>query len=130
MFPADPVYYTDPVQPGDAMTASVTFNGTDTYTLTLTDNSEGWTENINQQEAGLSDSSAEVITEAPSSETGPLPLADFNEVDYSGASANGESLSDFNPDQIIMVGQSGDQLDSTSQIDGSGDFSNFWQAQS
>jgi hypothetical protein len=29
-----------------------------------------------------------------------------------------------------MVGSSGDQLDSTSAIDGSGDFSNTWQAAS
>jgi hypothetical protein len=32
------------------------------------------------------------------------------------------------PTQITMVGSSGDQLDSTSAIDGSGDFSNGWLA--
>jgi hypothetical protein len=35
-----------------------------------------------------------------------------------------------NPTSITMVGSSGDQLDSTSGIDGSGDFSNTWQASS
>jgi len=34
------------------------------------------------------------------------------------------------PTSITMVAGSGDQLDSTSAIDGSGDFSNAWQAAS
>jgi hypothetical protein len=32
------------------------------------------------------------------------------------------------PTGIVMVASSGDQLDSTSAIDGSGDFSNSWLA--
>lgn len=129
MYPADPVYFDNAVEPGDSMSASVAVSG-DTYTLTLTDNSQGWTQTENETESGLADSSAEVITEAPSSEDGPLPLADFGNVNYGGSTANGASLSSQNPTQIIMVGSSGDQLDSTSSIDGSGDFSNTWLAES
>ena len=84
----------------------------------------------NISESGLSDSSAEVITEAPSSEFGPLPLADFGTVNYSGSTANGQSMANDNPTDIIMVGSSGDQLDNTSSMDGSGDFSNIWEAES
>jgi len=129
MYPADPVYYNDPVSPGDSMSASVAVSG-DTYTIVLTDNSQGWTETQNISESGLADSSAEVITEAPSSEFGPLPLADFGSVNYSGSTANGQSMANDNPTQIIMVGSSGDQLDNTSSMDGSGDFSNTWEAES
>jgi len=130
MYPAAPVYFTDPVQPGDSMSASVTFSGSDTYTLVLTDNTEGWNETETIQESGLANSSAEVITEAPSSEFGPLPLADFGTVNFSGSTANGGSMDAQNPTQIIMVGSSGDQLDTTSPMDGAGDFSNTWEAQS
>ncbi|MBV9795431.1 MAG: hypothetical protein JO016_16000 [Actinobacteria bacterium] len=128
MYPADPVYFTNPVSPGDSMSASVAVSGT-SYTLTLTDSTQGWTQTENET-GSYSNSSAEVITEAPSSSTGPLPLADFGTVNYSAASANGTSMSSQNPTSITMVGSSGDQLDSTSAIDGSGDFSNTWDASS
>ena len=131
MYPANPVYYNNPVSPGDSMSASVSVSG-DTYTLVLTDNSEGWTQTQNISESGLSDSSAEVITEAPCclSDGNPLPLADFGTVNYSGSTANGSPMSAYGPDQIIMVGASGDQLDTTSSMDGSGDFSNTWENES
>jgi hypothetical protein len=129
MYPADPVYFNNPVFPGDSMSASVSVSG-DTYTISLTDNSEGWNQTETEVQSGLADSSAEVITEAPSSEFGPLPLADFGTVNYGSSTVNGVSLGEQNPTQIIMVGSSGDQLDSTSSIDGSGDFSNSWLAES
>ncbi|HEX4062943.1 MAG TPA: G1 family glutamic endopeptidase [Streptosporangiaceae bacterium] len=131
MYPANPVYYNNPVSPGDSMSASVSVSG-DAYTLVLTDNSEGWTQTQNISESGLSDSSAEVITEAPCclSSGNPLPLADFGTVNYGGSSANGQSMANYGPDQIIMVGASGDQLDNTSSMDGSGDFSNTWENES
>jgi Peptidase A4 family len=128
MYPADPVYFTNPVSPGDSMSASVAVSGT-SYTLTLTDSTQGWTQTENET-GSFDNSSAEVITEAPSSAQGPLPLADFGTINYAGASANGTSMSSQNPTSITMVGSSGDQLDSTSAIDGSGDFSNTWQAAS
>jgi hypothetical protein len=115
MYPADPVYFSNPVEPGDSMYASVTFSGTDTYTITLTDNTQGWTQ---------------TETEAPSSEDGPLPLADFGTVNFSGSAVNGESMSSLDPTQIIMVGSSGDQLDTTGSMDNSGDFGNTWLAES
>jgi hypothetical protein len=130
MYPADPVYFTNTVEPGDSMSASVTFTGTDTYTLVLTDSTQGWTQTETEYESGLANSSAEVITEAPSSSYGPLPLADFGTVNYSGSTANGQSMDAQNPTQLIMVASSGDQLDTTSSMDNSGDFSNTWEAES
>jgi hypothetical protein len=125
MYPADPVYYSNPVAPGDHVSASVTFSGSETYTLVLTDSTQGWTETVTKNESGLDRSSAEVITEAPSSETGVLPLADFGTVSYSGAEANGTSLASLSPTEIIMVDNSGLDKDSTSGISG-GSFSNTW----
>jgi hypothetical protein len=128
MYPADPVYFTNPVAPGDSLSASVSVSGT-SYTLTLTDSTQGWTQTENES-GSYSDSSAEVITEAPSTSSGPLPLADFGTINYSASSANGTSFGSQNPTSITMVASSGDQLDSTSAVDGSGDFSNTWDASS
>jgi hypothetical protein len=126
MYPADPVYYTNTVKPGDAMSASVVFSGTDTYTLTLTDSTQGWTQKQVIDESGFDRSSAEVITEAPSSESGVLPLSDFGTVNYTAASANGSSMGTQSPTSIVMVDNSGAAKDSTSSMSSSGAFSNTW----
>ncbi len=126
MYPADPVYFTNTVKPGDTISASVTFSGTETYTLVLEDVTEGWTETITKNQTGLDRSSAEVITEAPSSESGVLPLADFGTVTYTKATANGTSMGTQTPTEIIMVDNSGADKDSTSTISSAGEFSNTW----
>ncbi len=126
MYPAFPVNFSNPVRPGDSMSASVTFSGSSTFTLVLKDATQGWTQNIVQSQTGLARSSAEVITEAPSSTRGVLPLANFGTVTYSVSSANGTSLGTQNPIQIIMVDNSGKQKDSTSAINSMGGFSNTW----
>jgi hypothetical protein len=126
MYPAYPVNFSNTVRPGDAMSASVTFSGTETYTLVLKDGTQGWTQTITKNQSGLARSSAEVITEAPSSNSGVLPLADFGTVSYSVSAANGTSLSSQNPTEIIMIDNSGADKDSTSSISGSGGFSNTW----
>jgi hypothetical protein len=126
MYPADPVNFSNTVEPGDAMSASVTFSGTKTFTLVLKDTTRGWTQTITKNQSGLDRSSAEVITEAPSSESGVLPLSDFGTVSYSTSSANGTSLGTQNPIQIIMIDNSGNDKDSTSSISSGGAFSNTW----
>jgi hypothetical protein len=126
MYPADPVYFSNTVEPGDHISASVTFSGTETYKLVLTDSTQGWTQTITKNESGLDRSSAEVITEAPSSDTGVLPLADFGTVNYTASDANGTSFASQSPTSIIMVDSSGNQEDSTSSISSSGAFSNAW----
>jgi hypothetical protein len=128
MYPADPVYYTNTVKPGDALSASVTFSGTDTYTLVLKDSTRGWTETKSINESGFDRSSAEVITEAPccTGSGGILPLADFGTIKYTAASANGTSMGTQSPTSIVMINNSGEDKDSTSSISSSGAFSNTW----
>jgi hypothetical protein len=126
MYPADPVNFSNAVSPGDSFTASVTFSGTETYTLVLKDVTKGWTQTITKNQSGLDRSSAEVITEAPSSESGVLPLADFGTVSYSASTANGTSLAAQSPTEIIMIDNSNRDKDSTSAIGSGGAFSNTW----
>jgi hypothetical protein len=128
MYPANPVYYTNTVEPGDAMSASVTFSGTETYTLVLKDTTRGWTQTQNINESGFARSSAEVITEAPccTNSGGILPLANFGTINYGSSAANGTSLASQNPTSIVMINNSGEDKDSTSSINSSGGFSNTW----
>jgi Peptidase A4 family len=126
MYPANPVYFTNTVKPGDSISASVTFSGTETYTLVLKDSTQGWTQTITKNETGLARSSAEVITEAPSSSSGVLPLADFGSVSYGSSAANSTSLGSQSPTEIIMIDSSGSDKDSTSSISSNGGFSNTW----
>jgi Peptidase A4 family len=126
MYPAYPVDFSNTVKPGDAMSASVTFSGTETYTLVLHDATQNWTQTVTENESGLDRSSAEVITEAPSSSSGVLPLANFGTVNYSVSAANGTSLGSQSPTEIIMINNSGADKDSTSAIGSGGGFSNTW----
>jgi hypothetical protein len=126
MYPAAPVNFANTVEPGDQLSASVTFSGTETYTLVLTDGTQGWTQTITENESGLDRSSAEVITEAPSSESGVLPLADFGTVSYGASSANGTSLDTQSPTEIVMINSSSQDKDSTSAIASGGAFGNNW----
>jgi hypothetical protein len=121
MYPAFPVNFSNTVKAGDSFTGTVTFSGTNTYTLTLTDHTQGWTKTITKKHSGLARSSAEVITEAPSSSSGPLPLTDFGTVTYSSSAANGTSLGSQSPQGIFINGE-----DTTSSINSSGGFSNTW----
>ncbi len=126
IYPAAPVYFRTKVRPGDHLSASVAFSGTDTYTLVLRDNTRGWTHTVTRNEAGLDRSSAEVITEAPSSGSGVLRLADFGTADFTAAKVNGVSLKRKHPTKIVMIDGSGLDKDSTSAMSNAGAFHNTW----
>jgi hypothetical protein len=128
MYPAALTTYSNTVKPGDSFSASVTFSGTETYTLVLTDSTQGWTKTFTANETGLDRSSAEVITEAPccTSSGGILPLANFGTVSYGSSSVNGSSLGGQDPTEIVMIDNSGEDKDSTSSIGSGGGFSNTW----
>jgi hypothetical protein len=125
MYPAGPVFFKTQVKPGNEMSASVTFSGTDTYTLVLKNLSRRWTHTIVKHETGLARSSAEVITEAPSTTAGVLPLADFGTVTFNSVRVSGILLRTLKPTAIVMVDNSGAAKDSTSPI-ANDRFHNTW----
>jgi Peptidase A4 family len=93
---------------GDSVTATVTTNGTGSFTLSISVNS-GPATTINSTNKRAALSSAEVIAEAPSSNHGPfgtLALTAFGTVSFSGATVNGTTLLGDTtpaPDEIIMT---------------------------
>jgi hypothetical protein len=126
MFPNGPVNFSDPISPGDAIHASVTYNGGGFFTLVLSDQTRGWTHTI---DAGLRHpalASAEVIAEAPSDIGGVLPLADFGTAAFTDASADGAPLASFAPEPITMA-DGGIMRCSVGDISPSGAFTVAWR---
>ena len=126
MFPAFPVNFSNTVRPGDHFTGSVTFNGGSSFTLKLSDTTQGWNHTVSASLSGAARSSAEVIVEAPSSSSGVLPLADFGTVSISSSKVNGSAIGSFSPTEIIMVNGSGQAKDSVSSLSGGTNFSATW----
>ena len=126
MYPAFPVNFSNPVHPGDHITGSVTFTGGGHYTLVLKDTTQGWSHTVLKTLNGAANSSAEIIAEAPSSNSGVLPLTNFGTVQFSNAAVNGAAIGNANPTKIIMVGGSGRAKDSASALTGGTAFSVKW----
>jgi len=93
LLPNDAVVIPQPIQPGDAITASVRCvascgSPTQTWTMSMTDSTAGWSWTKTVQYAS-SEQSAEWIEESPSSTSNQIqPLALFGIVTFQSARAN------------------------------------------
>jgi hypothetical protein len=76
------------ISAGNSISTSVVYAGSNKFTLTITDKTTGKSYSTSQTMSGAQRSSAEWIEEAPSSNSGVLPLADFGSVNFVGCSAN------------------------------------------
>ncbi len=128
MYPAYPVNFSNTVRPGDHFTGSVTFSGGSSYTLKLSDTTQGWSHTVTKSLSGAARSSAEVIAEAPccTASGGILPLAHFSPVTFTSATVNGKTIGSFSPTQITMVDSSGRAKDSVSALTGNNKFTVTW----
>lgn len=90
-----------PVSPGNKMSATVTYNGTE-FTITITNESTGKSFSKSARVRGAKRSSAEWIAEAPccTNSGGILPLADFGIVDF-GEDYTGVSSTNYATDSGI-----------------------------
>ncbi len=103
MYPAAPVYFTNPVQPGDQFSGAVSYQD-NSFQLTLVDSTHDWTQTITQALPSAPRSSAEVVAEAPccTADGGVLPLTAFGSASFTSAMINGAGLCDASPAEIIM----------------------------
>jgi hypothetical protein len=131
MYPKYPVNFSNPVAPGDSMSASVTYQGNSRYQLVLEDHTRGWTQTVTSRSTRATRGSAEVIAEAPSSNRGVLPLADFQKVGFAGASLDGTPLSSSTPgiDPITMDTSTGGTIKARPSSLSSGAFTVTWYHQ-
>jgi Peptidase A4 family len=128
MFPAAPVFYSNPVRPGDAMSASVVTHGGGAFTLTLTDSTQGWNQTTNQISDAARLGSAEVIAEAPSNGTTALPLSDFGTVSFTGATVDGAAIGNQNPSALTLVSADGVPEATPSALTGGNAFTVTWDS--
>lgn len=91
IYPEAPVYWNDPVRPGDVITGKVVAQGGGSYDITLTDETAGWTEHT-VQSIGGENVSAEAVIESP---TGSYPS--FDRLDFSGITVNGQVFDTYSP---------------------------------
>ena len=127
MFPNAPVFFDHPVQPGDAMSASVVAAGGGVFTLTLTDSTQGWTQTTNQTSDTAQLGSAEVIAEAPSDGTGAvLPLSNFGTVTFTDATVDNTAFGNENPSALAMVSASNITEATPSALTGGNAFTVTW----
>jgi hypothetical protein len=127
MYPKYPTNLSNPVSPGDSISASVTTDGVGRFTLTISDSTQHWTYQTTQRLHSAALASAEVIAEAPSSRSGVLPLANFGSVSFGSSTANGASLASApNLDPITMVSGSTVKAQPSS-ISSNGSFSVSWK---
>ncbi len=87
MYPNNPYRVSMTVSPGNTITASVAYNGSNSFTLKIADNTTGKSFSIARNLSGTGRQSAEWITEAPSSYFGVLPLSNLGTVNFTGGSA-------------------------------------------
>ncbi|MEU8517612.1 G1 family glutamic endopeptidase [Kitasatospora sp. NPDC048722] len=126
MYPAFPVVYTDHVEPGDRFTASVTAAAGGKFTLTISDETQHWSHTQHKTLSSAKLASAEVIVEAPSTLSGPLPLADFGTVGFTDARANGKPIGGFGPENITMADHDHTVLATTSPLGDDSAFEVTW----
>jgi Peptidase A4 family len=127
MFPAAPVFYDNPVEPGDAMSASVVADGGGAFTLTLTDSTQGWNQTTNQISDAAQLGSAEVIAEAPSDGT-VLPLSDFGTVSFTDATADQTAIGNQNPSALTLVSANDITEATPSALTGGNAFTVTWDS--
>jgi hypothetical protein len=94
MYPAAPVYYSNPVSTGDTISATVTYKGGTSYSLVLKDVTKGWTHTVSKS-LRASNASAEAVLEAP----GGFPTLP-NGVTFSNVTVNGKLLNTFSPAKL------------------------------
>jgi hypothetical protein len=132
MFPKPGVNFarrTDPVLPGDVISASVMVFGENRFRLTLADATQGWSRSVTRKSKAAKLSSAEVITEAPSGGGGILPLADFGVVDFNSITVDGNRLtgSSAGVESVTMAAKKEIEAQPSALLESA--FSDSWQAE-
>ena len=116
------------VLPGDTMNASVVYEGSNQFKLTLADATRGWSVSTTQTVTGTARSSAEVIIEAPccTNSGGILPLANFGTVHMSNSVVDGSPIGNLSPVQIYMTDSAGRTRDTVSSLTSGENFTATW----
>jgi Peptidase A4 family len=126
--PNAPVFFKNPVKPGDAMTASVTALGGGSFMLSLFDMTQNWTQVTQQTSTAATLGSAEIVAQDPPQNGQAQPLSNFGIVDFLGAAINNAAIT-APINEVTMVSAAGNTLAVPSAITGGvGNFAVGWDA--
>jgi len=109
------------------LTATVTYAGSNRFSISITDSRSGTFSTTQKGRGSLF--SAEAIAEAPSSRSGVLPLTNFGTVGFTGTKVNGQAIGTFpasSIDRIDMASGSTTKA-STSTLTNNTDFTVTWK---
>jgi hypothetical protein len=114
IYPSPAVAFSNKVQAGDQLAASVSYEGSGKFLLTITDSTQHWTRSATKSLARAARSSAEVIAEAPccTLKGDVLPLTNFGTASFSDATVNNSNLCTPTPTEIAMPDTSVSSLSS------------------
>jgi len=129
MYPGPSENYSNTVRAGDHFNATVTYEGSNKFSLYIADTTQGWSHTTTASLAGAARSSAEVIVEAPccTASGGILPLTDFGTVSLTSSTANGSALGNAGGvTQIIMIDNAGRDKDTVSSLTSGENFTATW----
>ena len=115
MYPKDSEYFTEPISVGDVITASVTWDGGNAYTLTEADTTQQWSKTFHLSARGKHNS-AEAIFEDLG--RGIQPVAPFSTVTFTGLTADGKPLAGVGKLHATNLTRGRTPLTATSALDG------------
>jgi hypothetical protein len=101
--PSPQVTLSEPVSPGDEIAASVVYTATNKYTLTITDETKGWSTTVTKI-VSAERSSAEIFVQGPG--TGGT-LADFGVIEFVDCLIDNLPLEEAEPTAVNMVSSAG-----------------------
>jgi Peptidase A4 family len=128
MAPNPPVFFKNPVKPGDVMTASVTSLGGGNFMLSLFDMTQDWTQITQQTSATATLGSAEIVAQDPTQNGQAQPLSNFGIVDFLGAAVNNVAIT-APINELTLQSAAGNTLAVPSAITGGvGNFAVGWDA--
>jgi len=123
MYPRDSIYFSGvTMRAGDHIAAKVTSNSDGSYTLVLSDSTEGWRKTVRASLPGTKNANAEAIVE----DLDYPNLADFGSVFFSHVTANGKPIGDFSTTGMYLGNGSSFREDSVSALTGGDAFSLTW----
>jgi hypothetical protein len=128
-YPAASENYSNTVKAGDHFNSTVTYEGSNKFSLYLADTTQGWSHTTTVTVRNAARSSAEVIVEAPccTASGGILNLTDFGTVSLTGSTANGSAIGNAaGLTEIYMIDSQGRTRDTVSALSGGENFSATW----
>jgi Peptidase A4 family len=125
MYPSNYVTINHTVKAGDSFTGTVTHTSGTSYTLTLTDNTQKWTNTVSKK-LSADDSSAEAVLEMAADNLTKFTTDPFTSFTVDGEAIGSYTGSQYTIQQMEIDTSSGSLCDSTSGLTSNENFTVSW----